>query len=494
MDRRTFIKAMGAGLASASGSAWAGPALLKGPKRPNILWIAVEDISPLLSCYGYGASPTPHLDRLAAGGVRFERAFMPAPVCSPCRSGMITGLMPTSTGTHNHHSSRNEDSAIHLPKGVETLPELFRQAGYFTFNHGKDDYNFRYDRENLYTGAYRTHRLYGCFGDAADWRDRPDDRPFFGQIQLKGGKHIYKEDFADLVKNPVRRDAFELPPYYPDDPMVREDWARHIDSIRMTDDEVGAIVERLRADGLLDNTVICFFSDHGMRLWRHKQFCYDSGLQVPFIMSWAGDPGRLGGAGTVRRDLISGLDLGATSLALAGLPVPEIMESRDLFAAGFTARNHVIGVRDRCDFTIDRIRTVRTDRYRYIRNFHPERPYMQPSYRDDWDVTARMRTLHAERKLNEVQDRFWGEERPAEELYDLKNDPHEIHNLARDPARKDELHRHRRLLADWICETGDQGQYPEDDANLQYMLDWWGERCVNPEYDRLRKKHTPASA
>ena len=455
-------------------------------QRPNILWIAVEDISPLMSCYGYEANPTPHLDKLAAGGIRFAHTFMPAPVCSACRSALITGMMQTTTGTHNHHSSRSKESAIHLPEGVKTLPELFRNAGYFTFNHGKDDYNFWYDREDLYKGEYTTHKLYGKSGKAIDWNAREQGQPFFGQIQLSGGKHIYKTNFKQMVKNPVARDAFDLPPYYPDIPEIREDWAQHLDSIRITDGEVGNILDRLRQDGVLDNTVVFFFSDHGMRLWRHKQFCYESGLHVPFIVSWAGRPERLGEVGTVRKDLVNGLDIAASSLALAGIPLPDDMESRDLFAAHFTPRKYVISARDRCDYTIDRIRTVRTRQFRYIRNFFPKRPYMQPNYRDEWDITQLMRRLHAEGKLDAVQDRFWSDERPAEEFYDVENDPHEIHNLAGLSDYSRELERHRRILDDWIRETGDKGQHSEDKSNLKYMFDWWGDKCINPEYDIFR--------
>lgn len=459
----------------------------RGKKRPNILWLAVEDISPFLSCYGYQENPTPHLDNLARTGVMFTNTFMPSPVCSPCRSAMITGMMSTTTGTHNHYSSRTKDTAIYLPDHIKTLPEIFRDAGYFTFNQGKDDYNFWYDRKDLYAGEYTTHRLYGKSGDRkTGWRDRRKGQPFFGQIQLYGGKEIYSGKFKERVRNPIDRKKVTLPPYYPDTPEIREDWAQHLDSIRLTDDRVGKILDILKMDGELENTIIMFFSDHGMRLWRHKQFCYDSSLRVPFIMNWAGNPNGLGGAGTIRDDLVNGLDIAATSLALAGIRVPGYMESRDLFAENFQPRTHVISTRDRCDFTIDRIRSVRTERYRYIRNFYPDRPYMQPNYRDEWDISRMMRKLHADGKLNKIQDRFWSDERPAEELYNLRTDPHEIHNLAPEPRLKPVLEAHRKILTRWICETGDRGQYPEDAPNLKYMYDHWGKKCVNPEYNRFK--------
>ena len=184
---------------------------------------------------------------------------------------------------------------------------------------------------------------------------------------------------------------------------------------------------------------------------------------------------------------MSGLDLAATSLGLAGIEIPEHMESRDLFAPGFKPREFVISARDRCDYTIDRIRTVRTPRFRYIRNFMEDRPFMQPNYRDAWEITQTVRKLHAEGRLGAIQDRFWSDKRPSEELYDLQNDPHEIANLAGSPEFADELKRHRAILEEWIRKNDDKGQYPEDAPNLKYMFDWWGEKCVNPEYDRFRK-------
>ena len=374
--------------------------------RPNILWIAVEDASPLMSCYGYDINPTPNLDSLATGGVRFANTYMPAPVCSACRSALITGMMQTTLGLHNHHSSRSEETAIKLPGYIKPIPELFRDAGYFTFNHGKDDYNFWYKREDLYSGEYATHRLYGKSGKPVDWKSAAHGQPFFGQIQLRGGKHIYNKNFKQMVKKPVDRMAIDLPPYYPDNPTIRDEWTNHLDSIQVTDSEVGRIVERLRMDGLLENTVIFFFTDHGMRLWRHKQFCYDGGLHVPFIINWPGNPERLGGTGTVREDLVNGLDIAATSLGLAGISVPDYMESHDLFAPDFKAREWIVSARDRCDYTIDRIRSIRTKRYHYIRNFLTDRPYMQPNYRDEWPITKMMRMLHEEKKLNPTQDRF----------------------------------------------------------------------------------------
>ena len=188
----------------------------KDKTPPNILWIYVEDISPEIGCYGNAIVRTPHIDELADHGVRFTNIHMPTPVCSPCRSAIITGTMPTTIGVHNHHSSRSLASAIFLPDSIQTLPELFRKAGYFTFNYGKDDYNFWYDRRNLYSGDFRAIGMYGMQGKKIDWKAREDGKPFFGQIQLYGNKHIYNRKFKENVIRPINPDLIEVPPYYPD--------------------------------------------------------------------------------------------------------------------------------------------------------------------------------------------------------------------------------------------------------------------------------------
>ncbi|MFC1782664.1 sulfatase [Planctomycetota bacterium] len=440
-------------------------------------------LSPLLSCYGVQINPTPNLDKLAQNGVQFTNAYMPAPVCSACRSGIITGTMPTSLGLHNHHSSRTKESAIYLPDEVKTIPELFKEAGYYTFNNGKDDYNFYYDRKKLYEDDVNYHPLYGLGGVRIDLAALKDKQPFFGQIQLSGGKHN-----KNRITDPIDRNIVDLPPYYPDHTIMRDEWAHHYDCVRYTDQEVGDILNELRSNDLLNNTIVFFFSDHGMGSIRHKQFLYDGGIHVPCMAAWYGGDHKKLKPGTVREDLISGIDLGTTSLALAGIEIPDYMEGKNLFAEAYQQREFVITVRDRCDFTIDRIRAVRTKRYKYIRNFMTDRPYMQPQYRDDWESTRTMRKLYEEGKLNPVQARFMSNERPVEEFYDLETDPHEINNLADDPAYSKILKQHRLILENWIKDTDDKGQYPESKEGLKFMLGIWGERAVNPEYDPLREE------
>lgn len=442
--------------------------------KPNILWIFIEDMSPWIGCYGdpVNKGKTPTIDGIAKQGVRFTRCYVPCPVCSPCRSAMITGAFQTTTGLHNHRSSRSKAGAIHLPKGVTTIPQIFRNAGYDTFNCGKDDYNFVYERADLYTASAKRR-------DFAGWRKLSGAKPWFGQIQLSGGK-------TNPSKWPDRVPAESVtpPPYFPNNKLFRRWHAHHFDTVRQTDHHTKTIMDNLKADGLLENTIVFWFTDHGNNhSVRAKQFCTEAGTHVPLIV--LGPHAKLN-PGDVRNDLVSALDISATTLAFAGLPIPSYFEGVDLFADDHKKRSFVVSARDRCDHTIDRIRTVRTEHYRYIRNFLTDRPLLQPQYRDNRDYVQFLRKGHAEGTLPKLTDRIFFGPRPAEELYDLRKDPHEIDNLALKPDFAKELARHRELLKTWIKNTDDKGQYPESDAGLREVLKQWKSRCVNPEYARVR--------
>ena len=459
-------------------------------EKPNVLWICLEDTAPLLSCYGTTIIETPNIDKLASKGEIFTNAFMPAPVCSASRSSVITGMMSTTLGLHNHHSSRTVESAIYLPDTISTIPEIFKKNGYFTFNNGKDDYNFTYNRRDLYDQDYSYHPLYGKSGKRIDLSVLKDKGPFFGQIQLYGGKEIFSSKFKERVKSPVNREKIKLPPYLPNHPAIIEEYANHLDAIQITDGRLGEILTNLKENGLLNNTIIFFFSDHGMRLTRNKQFLYDGGIHVPLIVADFRENKKIK-ANSSNDILISGIDLGPSSLALAGISIPQYMEGRDVFAEDYKERGFVISTRDRCDFSIDRIRSVRSKEFKYIRNFLTDRPYMQASYMDADGVefVKVMKQLHAENKLDSIQDRFMSLERPKEELYNLKEDPFELNNLASNPNYSSELSKYANVLNQWIVETDDQGQYPENEEALKLMLGIWGKSAINPEYDPLRVKY-----
>jgi arylsulfatase A-like enzyme len=472
MRRRTFLKTGGAGALSLFCTS-AGFAEEKAV-RPNIVWIVAED----MSChFGYQDEPlvkTPHVDRLAREGVIFDAAYVTCPVCSPSRSALITGMYQTTIGAHNHRSFRGTIKHD-LPAPVRTVPEYFKATGYYVCNgtdseaksRGKTDYNFNYS-SNLYDGA-------GYEGAAPG-------QPFFMQFQLSGGKFR-----KGNVEHPVSPDKVVLPPYYPDDPVMREDWAQYLNSVMYVDQELGKIMARLETDGHTKNTVVFFTTDHGISHARGKQFLYEEGTHVPLVV-WA--PGRIP-TGSVRRELVSHIDIAATSLHFAGIPVPAHMESRPLFGPDARPREFVISARDRCDETVERLRSVRRGTFTYIRNFYPERPHLQPNaYKDDKDIVIRLRELYAEGKLaGHPAERLFTAPRPREELYDRGTDPWELTNLADDPAHAQTLGELRGVLDNWIRETNDQGQTPEAEAAYDADMAVYMARKNEPEYIETMRKN-----
>jgi arylsulfatase A-like enzyme len=439
----------------------------------------MDDVGAELPCYGKQPIQTPNIDRLVREGTRFDRAFLTASVCSPSRSAMITGMYQTSIGAH-HHRSGHGTAKIHLPAGVEPVPAIFQRAGYFTSNGdypakakrvGKTDYNFEWDA-----------KIY----DSSDWAARKPGQPFFAQIQLWGGKNRndtgrwHREVAPKALGTLTKPEAVTLPPYYPRDPVFLEDWAQYLDCIRFCDLQVGEILRRLETESILDQTIIILMGDNGISQARGKQFLYDEGIRTPFIVR---GPGIARGA--VRGDLIEHIDMAATSLAWAGLPVPSWMQGRDIFAKDCQPREAVFAARDRCGETVDRIRSVRTEQFKYIRNFHPQRPLLQPNnYKDTKPFMPRLRELHAQGKLNPLQEEIlFSPNRPAEELYDVRADPFETRNLAGDPKFRATLQTLRGRLDRWMVETHDGGPESEQvyDANV-------ADELTNP----ANKGHTQA--
>lgn len=444
-------------------------------KQPNILWIFAEDTSPWMGCYGdsVNAGQTPNIDGLADRGIRFSRAFVPAPVCSACRSSLMAGTNQIRINAHEHRSSRGP-AKIQLPESIRLLPRLMKEAGYFTFNAGKTDYNFQWNEEETYSLLQNSRTN-------VPWNSIKENQPFFGQIQTAGGKNNTKS-FPDHRK--VNPQEVTVPPDYPQNELYHEVVAQHYDAIRKDDDFIGTILQDLRDNQLLENTIVVYFSDHGANnLVRHKQMPTEGGLHVPFII--AGPDSHIP-ASSVRDDLVNMLDLSATTLCWAGLKIPEWHEGQNLFAEKLIPRSEVYAAKDRLDHTIDRVRTVRSSRFRYTRNFKTDRIFLQPQYRDTKDYVINLRELYANNQLSESLKRIYFGERPDEEFYDIKNDPSQLHNLCSDPTYQTELERHRKLLDNWILK-GDMGSQEESAEELTYQASGqkWGEG-VNPEYESVR--------
>lgn len=429
-------------------------------ERPNVLWLVAEDLGPELGCYGTTQVWTPNLDRLASQGLRYTRAYTTAPVCSASRSAFMTGMYQTTIGAHNHRSHR--DDGYGLPSGVRVIPDRMRDAGYFTANvrdlpasfgfsgTGKTDWNFARDGDPFNTGR---------------WADLKGHQPFFAQINFDETHRPFhapkKADPAQVV----------IPPYYPDHRVTREDWATYLDSVSELDRKVGLILDQLEADGLAGTTIVVLMGDHGQAHVRGKQFCYEEGLHIPLLIRWpasASAPSDFH-PGTVDDRLIEAIDLAPTFLSIAGVAKPAGMQGRVFLGTHAEARReYAFGARDRCDETVFRLRTVRDARYRYIRNFTPERPFLQPNaYKEhSYPVWNLLKALDAQGKLTQAQKALTAPTMPAEELYDLETDPHEIHNLATSAADEHQkvLKHMRAVLEQWVEDTHDQGRALEPAA------------------------------
>ena len=451
--------------------------------RPNILWLIGEDFGQHLGCYGAKVS-TPNLDRLAKEGVLYRRFFTTAPVCSPSRSAFMTGMYQTTIGAHNHRSHR--DDGFTLPAGVRVLTDWMRDAGYFTANVrqfpepirfkgvGKTDWNF------TYTNAAHGNKPF----DSDKWNDLKSHQPFYAQVNFQ---ETHRKFNAPKHTDPA---TVELPPYYPDHPVTRQDWAEYLDSAIELDRKCGVVLRQLERDGLASNTVVVFFGDNGQAHVRGKQFCYEEGLLVPLIIRWpkAFPLPENFRPGSENSQLIEAIDLAPTMLEIAGRSKPAAMQGQAFIGEHAGApKQYVFGARDRCDETVFRFRTVRDSRFRYIRNFTPERPFLQPNeYKEkQYPVWNLLKELHAEHRLTPVQEKLCEPTMPAEELYDLESDPWEINNLASSEQHAATLRRLRAVLEKWIEDTHDQGRQlePADlvarkgltrtngNANVGYTLD-----------------------
>jgi len=442
-------------------------------EQPNILWIVADDLGTDLACYGNKNIQTPNLDNFATQSVRYENCHTTTAVCSPSRSGLVTGMYPVSINCHQHRT--RPEAMLPLPEGVSVITEYFEEAGYFTFNGKFENRNKPGKRDYNFTTGYEIY-------DGTDWSQRKEGQPFFGQIQIHFPHRPFKRDTI----HPVDVSKVTLPPYWPDHWLAKQDWAYYLETVQIVDKEVGEVLKRLEDEGLADNTYVFFIGDQGSPMMRHKQFLYDGGTHTPLMVRFPDGQH----AGEVRSELISNIDLSATSLKIAGLAIPDYMQGQN-FLGDHAPRTEVYTMRDRRDETVDRIRAVRTTKYKYIINFYPEKPYTQYNAykRNQYPMLPLMEVLKKQGKLTPPQLQFFADSRPAEELYDIVADPFEINNLAANQeyvAVKNEL---SQKLDQWIGEY-DTATYPEDQAEI----DFWNVKMA--EMDSLWKvrKKLPVKA
>lgn len=481
----------------------------KDSTQPNILWLVIEDMSPLLPMYGDHTIETPNISRLAKEGVVYTNVFSTSGVCAPSRAALATGLYPTSFGANNMRTGSNTDETG-LPKyeavppaEAKMLSQLMQDAGYYTTNNYKTDYQF-----NAPKTAWNDSTIY------AHWRNRPSNKPFFSVfnfttthesglfepygIRKLEQRHYFSSDADKIAKLPndhriktdkaatpihVPKDAaFPVPPYLPNTPVVQRDLWKVYNNLAETDRQIGAILALLEKDGLMENTIVVFYSDHGGPMPRQKRLIYDSGLKVPLIIRFP----KGYRAGTIDEQLISFVDFAPTTLAMAGAPIPKYMHGRSFIANRSAERKYVFAAADRFDGVTDTVRAVRSRCYKYIRNYRPEKPYYLPvAYREKIPTMQELLQLNRKDMLTPSQRQWFRSEKDEHELFDVCNDPHELSNLARVANYSEKLSHMQRALDTWLAQIGDEPLKPE----RQLISELWNEQQNQPKTEAPKITH-----
>ncbi len=439
------------------------------PTQPNILWITCEDMSMHLGSYGDKQVKTPNLDQLATEGIRYTHAYTTAGVCAPSRSSIITGMYQTSIGTQHmrtlqpgtypHKFSPVKSYSAVIPDYVRCFTEYLRKAGYYTTNNDKQDYQFLPPVTVWDESSTKAH-----------WRNRPHradgtSSPFFSvfNLMITHESQLWMREKEPLL---VRPEDVTVPPYYPDTKIVRHDIARNLSNVMRMDSIAGTIINQLKEDGLYDNTIIFFYSDHGDGLPFVKREVYDRGLRVPLIVRIP-EKFRIKGskpAGSTDDQLISFVDLAPTILSLANVALPAYLQGQAFLGAeqATAPRKYIFAGRDRMDTETDRVRAVGDGRYKYYRNFMPEKPYYQAiEFRYSIPMMMDILKLRDEGKLNDTQMLWFRKTKPAEELCDTQTDPNEFVNLVDNPAYKAKLAELRGQMDNWLKKVGDRSAEPE---------------------------------
>ncbi|MBL4869270.1 MAG: sulfatase-like hydrolase/transferase [Pseudomonadales bacterium] len=433
--------------------------------RPNILWVSFEDSNPFYGCYGDQVARTPIVDQLAKDGCIWPNAFAPSGVCSPSRSAVITGMYPTSIGTHHMRTTHNNDNCRELPTPydaklphyVKCFTEYFRASGYYCTNNHKTDYQF----ESPVTA-------WDELGKEAHWRNRPNtEQPFFAVFNpmLTHESGMWPEN--KWCENNFNPDDMVLPPYFPDTKKVRESMTQMYANIEWADQQLGNLLKELDEDGLAENTIVVHWSDHGP-MPRGKRWPYDSGIHIPMIIRYPENVK----PDSINEDLISSVDLGPTMMSLAGLEIPQYMQGQAFLGnEKEDAREYIFAHRDRHDESYDMVRAVRDKKFKYMRHYDLHSPYLPfTPYCNRHPIVQEMHRLYFSDELNDVQKLMF-EKKPSEELYDIVEDPHEVNNLAKDSKYKIEIKRLRKALDQWMFDIGDLGKITEEEMVRNWYPD-----------------------
>ncbi|UXX81043.1 sulfatase [Reichenbachiella carrageenanivorans] len=457
-------------------------------KRPNIIWLVAEDLSPRFSFYGDSTAYTPAIDAIAAKGVVYENAFTVSGVCAPSRSSMITGCYPSSIGTQHMRQSKSVIPMPGVPNynavppaEIKAFPELLRAAGYWTASYRKLDYQFgapftiwdevgedphwRHRREEDKDKPFFIYSTYEITHEVNIWPDSTKEKFFLDKKidPMKLAKDVRVRPPLDTLKK-IDVGEIMVPPYLPNTELARGHIQRlYYNTMRM-DQQIARLMADLKADGLEENTIIFFMSDHGDCLPRAKRWINESGTKVPLVIYI---PDQFLPEGFVQKGrdnhLYSYLDLPPTVLEMAGVAVPDWIQGHSIISdLKERPRQYVYGSRDRMDNKYDIRRAVRDEQYRYIKNFEPLKPYQQQiEFLERMPLMSEILKMKAAGKLNETQAAWLADSKPEEELYDLKNDPFEIKNLSEDSKYESTKLRLSNELSRWMDEINDMYQIDE---------------------------------
>ena len=444
-------------------------------ERPNILVIMADDMSLRINALGDKTAITPNLDELVKNGTSYMNAFTTAGVCACSRSALLTGKNQISIGSmHMRTSSGGSVPYLAVPEAhIKAFPEILRKHGYFTFTNDKLDYQF----SGIFPGS-GPFTIWNSEKDKFGWKNRKNSEPFFGMINLiithESGIFRGKMNSVDtqaiklmqqtrqmLYEAPVKPENVIVPPFLPDTSEVRKDIARAYNNIYILDIEVKEIIDQLKKDNILDDTIIIFTSDHGDGLPRYKRELFDTGINVPFIILVPKKFSSWQKPGEKIYDLVSFLDIAPTVLNLAGVSIPSYMDGKSIF--GNEKNEYIFAARDRLDSFKGKTRAVRNKDYKFIKNYSLGIVGAQKlSFRENLMSMKELRKMYENNELNEIQ-KIWLELIPELQLYDLNNDPYEINNLAYDPNYKDKVLLLENVLEQWIEKNNFHGHLEEED-------------------------------
>ncbi len=487
--------------------------------QPNMVWLVAEDLSPIISAYGDSTVSTPNLDRLAREGVRYTNVYSPSGVCAPSRCALTTGMYPSSIGGHNmrvqYVQSHLDQLGLILyeivpPADVKMMSQVLRENGYYCTNNDKTDYQFQHPVSAWDESSLKAH-----------WRTRPAGKPFFsifnfgvtheGHVTRPYRKQLMRyldPNFPNSINNTSAFDVMinpeewemnipenlevPIPPYLPATEIAKRDVRRVYSNIVELDKQMGVILKQLEEDGLLDSTLVIFYGDHGGPLPRQKRLIYDSGIKVPLIIRYP----HQNGAGTYDDRLISFIDFAPTTFSIADIKIPSYIQGKAFLGKHKSrkSRKYIHAAADRLDAQVDMIRGVRDNRYKYLRNFNPDQSYYLPvKYREQMAIMQELLRLYEKDSLNEYQSQWFRKSKPEEELFDTWDDPHELHNLASDPAYHDKLVELRKECERWMKEIKDMGQIPEKEILESFWPDRKQPVTEPPQYTIKNGKVTLSS-